>query len=156
MIDTPATSETVTIAPVVRQAQTRLAPPEAFRLFTERVNEWWPLPSHSVWGDEAAACRMEGMMGGRFYELHRDGRECEWGRVLAWEPPRRLVFSFYPGRTPEEATQVEVIFEPDGAGTRLTLTHSGWENRREEAQKFRDGYYEGWGFVLGKFEAAGE
>jgi hypothetical protein len=50
---------------------------------------------------------------------------------------------------------VEVIFTADGAGTRLTLTHRGWENRREEAQKFRDGYYVGWGVVLGKWEAAG-
>jgi len=152
MVDMSSITET--IAPVVRHAQVRLAPPEAFRLFTDRVGEWWPLPSHSVWGDEAAACRMEAQVGGRFYETHQDGREREWGRVLAWEPPRRVVFSFYPGREPEEATEVEVVFEADGAGTRLTLTHRGWENRREQPQKARDGYYKGWAFVLGKFEAA--
>ena len=150
MMDTTTTVET--IAPVVRQAQTRLAPAEAFRLFTDRVNEWWPLPSHSVWGDEAAACRMEAQAGGRFYETHRDGRECEWGRVLAWEPPRRLVFSFYPGRAPAEATEVEVIFEPADAGTRLTLTHRGWENRGERALAVREGYVTGWALVLGHFE----
>jgi uncharacterized protein YndB with AHSA1/START domain len=149
---TPTQTTTAAPAPVVRQANVRLAPPEAFRLFTDRAAEWWPLVTHSVWGEDAATCRFEGQLGGRFFEIHRDGRECDWGRVLAWEPPRRVVFSFYPGRPEQEATEVEVTFEPQGTGTRLTLVHRGWEARGDQAQKFRDGYYEGWGLVLGEYE----
>ena len=92
------------LAPVVQTVSVPLAPAEAFRLFAVTPDRWWPLETHSVYGDEAATCRIEGQVGGRFYEVHQNGTESEWGRVTVWDPPRCVAFSFYPGRGPEMAT----------------------------------------------------
>jgi len=146
MIDSQTTHA---LAPVVKSVVIALPPEAAFRLFTDDATRWWPLPTHSVFGDDAAACRLEGWIGGRFYEIHRDGQQqSEWGRVLSWEPPRRFVFSFYPGREPSTAQHVEVIFAPDAAGTRVTLTHTGWELLGDRSDKMRSNYDTGWDFVL--------
>jgi uncharacterized protein YndB with AHSA1/START domain len=125
-----------TVAPVVKTVLVPLPPEAAFRLFTDEAARWWPLPTHSVFGDDAATCRMEGRVGGRFYEVHRDGlQQSEWGRVLSWEPPQRFAFSFYPGREPSTAQQVQVIFQPEAGGTRVTLTHTGWEALGDRSEK---------------------
>jgi uncharacterized protein YndB with AHSA1/START domain len=137
--------------PVVRSVSVPLPVETAFHLFTENIQRWWPLTTHSVFGDEAQGCTLEGWVGGRFYETHHDGREAEWGRVLAWEPPHRLGFSFYPGRTPDSATNVEIILEREGNGTRLTLTHSGWERLDPEIQIIRERYGPGWEQVLHRY-----
>lgn len=125
----------------------------AFRLFTAEINRWWPLELHSVFGDDAVSCSMDCKIGGRIIEQHKDGRETEWGTILTWEPPNRLVFSMYPGRSADTATEVEVAFEtyPMG-GTRVTLTHRGWENYG--GWKLRENYNTGWDTVLGKYTQA--
>ena len=139
------------LVPIVKSVYVPLPLEAAFRLFTEETGRWWPLASHSVAGDDAIACVLEGRAGGRFYEVNRSGGQAEWGRVLAWEPPRRLVMSFYPGRTEASATEVEVGFQAEGSGTRLTLTHRGWEQAAPETQARYGGYVEGWDFVLGHY-----
>jgi uncharacterized protein YndB with AHSA1/START domain len=83
--------------------------------------------------------------------VSRSGAEAEWGRVLVWEPPWRLVMNFYPGRTPAGATQVEVTFQAVENGTRLTLTHRGWEQSVPETQARYAGYVTGWDLVLGSY-----
>jgi uncharacterized protein YndB with AHSA1/START domain len=107
----------------------------AFRLFTQDIDRWWPLKSHSVGGEDAATCIVEGWAGGRFYEVQKDGSQSEWGRLLAWEPPHRLESTFYPGRTPEYATEVEVTFQPEGADASRSLTAS-WERCAELTASF--------------------
>jgi len=142
------------IQPVVKSMLIRLPVDAAFRLFTAEVSRWWPLASHSVFGDEAVSCHLEGFVGGRFYEVHTDQRQSEWGRVKVWEPPERVVFSFYPGRQAADSTEVEVTFRAEASGTRLTLTHRGWDQVTPKFQKERDNYDHGWEFVLGKFTQA--
>ncbi len=144
---------TVEIAPVIKCIDVELPPARAFRLFTEEIGRWWPLVSHSVHGAEAVACHMEGHAGGRLYETHRDGRESEWGVVEVWEPPARLAFTLHPGQPAAEATYVEVAFENRLAGTRLTLTHTGWERRGALGPLFRERYEGGWNPVLERFRA---
>ena len=148
----PASAE---IAPVVKSVVVGLPPEAAFRLFTADATKWWPLATHSVFGDDAASCHLEGWVGGRFYEVHRDGaQQSEWGRVLEWEPPERVRFSFHPGRAPLTAQEVEVFFAPAAAGTRVTLTHRGWEALGDRSEKTRAGYDAGWEFVLAHFTGA--
>jgi Activator of Hsp90 ATPase homolog 1-like protein len=72
----------------------------------------------------------------------------EWGRILAWEPPDRLVCSWYPGHNPDTAQELEVAFQDDAHGTRVTLTHIGWERLGDERMASRTGYDEGWDIVL--------
>ncbi|HUJ51589.1 MAG TPA: SRPBCC domain-containing protein [Bryobacteraceae bacterium] len=95
---------------------------DAFRLFTEKFGEWWPLTSYSSSGDDAESCAIEPWEGGRVLERTRSGEEREWGTVIDWDPPRRVEFTWHGGR---EQT-VEVEFSVVADGTRVTLTHRGW------------------------------
>jgi uncharacterized protein YndB with AHSA1/START domain len=134
--------------PLIKTVFVPLAPAEAFRLFTEGYGRWWPIASHSVGEEQAAACALECFPAGRIYETLTDGRQVEWGQVLEWQPPTRLVFSWRPGRAPDTAQQVEVVFTSHPHGSTLTLTHSGWELLGEQAAAVRPGYDTGWDYVL--------
>jgi hypothetical protein len=142
----------VTIEPVRKQLKVGLSPEAAFRLFTEGIDKWWPLRTHSVGEDQAESCYFEGRVGGRIVEVLKDGSQSEWGRVLVWEPYKRVRFSWYPGRTPETAQEVTVTFvEREGGGTLVELVHTGWETLGERAQSGWAGYDVGWDFVLAKY-----
>ena len=93
----------------------------------------------------------EGRVGGRIVERARDGTECVWGTVTAWEPPRRVAFTWHPGQAPETAQDVEVRFEAEGELTRVQLVHTGFERLGSEAKKARRGYPIGWAYVLGLY-----
>jgi uncharacterized protein YndB with AHSA1/START domain len=60
-------------------------------------------------------------------------------------------YTWYPDRTPESAQEIEVRFEREGSGTRLTLTHTGWERLGDQARKARRGYPIGWEYVMQVF-----
>ena len=128
---------------------------EAFALFTERVGEWWPLPTHSVAGDDAVDARIDPQVGGRFYEVTKSGEEHDWGSVLQWEQDRRLVLDWYPGLPSAEATRLEISFLQLGDSTEVTLVHDGWEARGDVALERRDGYDTGWDQVLGLVPGVG-
>jgi uncharacterized protein YndB with AHSA1/START domain len=146
--------KTIKIEPVYKELKVSLPQEAAFKLFTEEIGTWWPLPSHSVGGDEAQNCYFEGRAGGRIYEVMSDGREAEWGRVLTWDPYERVVFQWYPGRTPDSAQEVSVSFSDFPGGTRVELVHRGWEIRGADAQIDRDEYDMGWDFVLANYVIA--
>ena len=127
-----------TIAPVRRSVFVQAPPERAFEVFTEGFAGWWPA-SHSVLEGGQEAAIIETAEGGRWYERGPGGEECDWGRVLAFEPPRRLVLSwlldekFDPDPDESKASEVEVTFTPEGDGTRVELVHSGFERRGGEA-----------------------
>ena len=125
----------------------------AFELFTDGIGRWWPAASHSVHEDPGGTVVMEGREGGRIYERSSDDAESEWGRVRVWDPPHRIVFSWYPGRSPSEETEVEVRFEIQNGATRLTLEHRGWERLGDKAGDRRSSYDSGWPLVLERFAA---
>ena len=100
---------------------------EAFRLFTEGLGEWWPLKSHSVAEDEAESCEMEPWEGGRVLERTRFGEEHEWGSVSVWDPPRRVELTWHPGEPAGGSQTVDVEFLVDADGTRVIVTHHGWQ-----------------------------
>ena len=84
-------------------------------------------------------------------ERIRGGRECVWGTVTAWEPSRRVAFTWHPGEEPETAQDVEVRFTAVGARTRVDLEHKGFERMGRMARKARRGYPIGWAYVLGLY-----
>lgn len=141
------------IVPVTKSFVVGLPVAAAFRLFTADITHWWPLHTHSVFGDSAATCAVDARVGGRIYETHADGRQAEWGQVLAWEPPHRLACSWHPGRDPSTAQELEVTFAAESGGTRVTLVHTGWERLGERGPEARTGYNTGWDGVLGLYEA---
>ena len=140
------------VYPPIRKSVTVSAPPEtAFRRFTAEMSSWWPLASHSVGQREAESVTMEGRPGGRIVERIRGGRECVWGTITAWEPPRRVAFTWHPGDDPARAQDVEVRFTPEGAATRVELEHSGFERLGALAKRAHRGYPLGWAYVLGRY-----
>jgi uncharacterized protein YndB with AHSA1/START domain len=95
---------------------------------------------------------MEGHVGGRIVERIRGGRQCVWGTVTAWDPPRRVAFTWHPGQEVATAGDVEVRFAPDGAHTRVVLHHTGFERLGGAmAGRARRAYSLGWIYVLGLY-----
>lgn len=141
-------------APITKVRTVPLPLEAAFELFTRRMGEWWPLATHSIAGADVTELRFEERVGGRVIEVARDGAECSWAEVLAWNPPNRFVLSWHPSREPTAASTLEVRFTPAGGGTELTLEHTGWEEFGAEAQRLREQYEPGWDFVLRLFEKA--
>jgi len=139
------------IEPVRRSVQVGCAQVEAFRIFTDGIDDWWPLATHSVGLEDASGCFFEGRVGGRIYETSSNGSLRLWGTVTEWEPPRRVVFTWHPGRAPATAQEVELRFIELGSGTRVELEHRGWEALGDAAARTRDSYSTGWQPVLSRF-----
>jgi hypothetical protein len=97
------------------------APAQAFALFTERASDWWPAALRHT-ADPRSEIRM--LSDGRFWERATDGREVELGRVIVWEPARRLILDFYPGTDEQHPTEVVVRFAAENGGTRIVVEHS--------------------------------
>ena len=131
----------------------------AFAAFVERFGDFKP-PEHNLLGAEIVESRFEPMVGGHIYDRAADGSECRWARVLAYEPPRRVVFSWdispqWQLETDESnASEVEVRFVAETPErTRLELEHRhldrhgpGWESLRDAIDS--DG---GWPLYLGRY-----
>src|SRR5687767_4631146 len=86
----------------VRHTLTVPRPPAAaFALFTERLGRWWPR-EYTCGQDVLEEIGVEPRQGRLCYELGPQGFRCDWGRVLAWEPPHRLPLACQigPGREP--------------------------------------------------------
>ena len=123
-------AETIVAAPVRRSVTVKVDPARAFHAFVANIGRWWP-KSHAIGGKPLAEVVLEPRAGGRWYEVSEDGSTCEWGRVLAYEPPGRLLLAWQIDANwkfdPDLITEVEVRFIPDGAGTRVELEHRNLE-----------------------------
>ncbi len=135
-------SSTATEA-IVKTVVVDFAPAEAFELFTARIASWWPVGTHSYAGDEVTDVVLEPHVGGRLYEVTDKGEQ-DWGRVLAWDPPRGFLLDWQIGDA--SGTEVEVTFEEEGPGSRVVLEHRGFE-----ASDPRGRYASGWDVVLAPF-----
>lgn len=133
----------------------------AFQVFTARFGTWWPSDYHIGSVDMADAV-LEPRVGGRWYERGVDGSECDWGTVLEWEPPARLVVTWQiNGRwqydpDPAHASEIEVRFIADGPEqTTVELEHRHL-GRLVEGQALHDAVSGdgGWKSVLEAFATA--
>ena len=140
-----------TIEPVRKTVEVGCTVAEAFRLFTDEIDSWWPLATHSIGEADAEACYFEGREGGRIYESDADGSIHLWGTVTAWEPPARVIFTWHPGRDASTAQEVELRFSESADGTRVDLEHRGWEILGDRAVETRSAYESGWVGVLERY-----
>lgn len=134
---------TTMIAAVRKTVLVDFTPEESFDLFTTKIASWWPVGSHSYGGDDVQNLVLEPRIGGRLYEVTDKGEQ-DWGTVLAWEPPSRLLLDWQIGSA--AGTEVEVTFTSEGPGSRIVLEHRGFR-----ALDPRDRYESGWDVVLAPF-----
>ena len=147
--DTAVRTSIVVEAPVER----------AFRVFTEDMGSWWD-PDHHLLDAPLAEMVFEPRVGGRIIDRGTDGSESSWARVLAYDPPDRVVFSWDISTQwqieadPARTSEVEVRFIAEGPDrTRVELEHrhldrhgEGWEGMRDSV-----GSEGGWGSGLRRF-----
>ena len=145
-------------APVKKTLVVAATPQKAFDVFTAGFDRWWPR-THSIGESPLKTAVLEGRHGGRWYGLLENGREAEWGDVLAWEPPHRLLLAWRIGADwqydPQLLTEVEVVFTPEGEGTRVNFEHRLLENMGAEGEGARASFDSegGWTGLLQMFAA---
>lgn len=126
----------------VRKTITVNAPLDhVFRAFTAGQNDWWPRKHHIGRCAQFTAI-MEPREGGRWFERGDDGSECNWGHVLVWEEPTRIVLSWDVSAEwsydPDLNTEVEVRFVPETPHrTRVELEHRCLERYGDKADAMR-------------------
>ncbi len=132
---------------------------QAFRVFTEQFDRIKPR-EHNMLGVEIAETVFEQRVGGHVYDRGVDGSECRWARVLAYEPPHRLVISWDINprwqieTNPERSSEVEIRFISESpARTRVELEHRNLDRHGEGWESTRDGVAskDGWPVYLQRF-----
>jgi uncharacterized protein YndB with AHSA1/START domain len=133
----------------------------AFRVFTEEIGSWWPLEDYTIGSEKAETAVIEPAAGGRWYERGVDGSECEWGRVIAYEPPERVVLAWQISAEwrydADIESEVEVRFVAESeTRTRVELEHRGLEAYGDQAQHMQAIFDspQGWGRLLEAFARA--
>ncbi|NEK59270.1 ATPase [Geodermatophilus sabuli] len=133
----------------------------AFAVFTERFGDFKP-PEHNMLGVPIAETVFEPRVGGHVYDRGTDGSECRWARVLAYEPPDRVVFSWDIGPTwqvetePENTSEVEVRFVAETPQrTRVELEHRDIDRHGPGWEALSDGvgHDDGWPLYLARYAA---
>ena len=148
----------------IRKIVSVQAPPlVAWQVFTEKMGSWWPLAVYKIGKANAVDAVIEPYVGGRWYERGDDGSMCQWGSVLEWDPPSRLILSWDISADwqydPNLKTEIEVRFNADGSNrTRVELEHrhlDRYGERRDEMRRVYD--TEGdWGRLLEAFARAAQ
>ncbi len=149
----------MTEAPVVRhEVVVRGTPEEAFATFTALMSDIKP-KEHNLLSSPIVSTTFEPYVGGHIVDRAADGSECRWARVLSYEPPDRLVFSWDIGPTwqlqpPENASEVEVRFIAEGSDrTRVELEHRNLDRHGPGWSAVRDGVDnpQGWPLYLARY-----
>jgi DNA-binding transcriptional ArsR family regulator/uncharacterized protein YndB with AHSA1/START domain len=118
-------------------------PARAFELFLDQ-ERWWPIKTHHIAEPAGETAVLEPFVGGRWYESAHDGSETDWGRVLAFEPPHRILLSWQMSSDwkyepdPALASEIEVRFLAEGRDrTRVVFEHRHLERYGDQAQRMQ-------------------
>jgi hypothetical protein len=148
-------------APIRKTLRVRASRERAFEVFVARMGDWWARDFSigvKQFGSPQANVVVEPHVGGRWYETVESGEQCQWGRVLAWEPPARLALAWQLTREfrydPDFETTVEVTFTADGDYTEVLFEHRDLERYGEMTPEQFQGRDMGWTRILAGFEAS--
>jgi uncharacterized protein YndB with AHSA1/START domain len=134
----------------------------AFEVFTAGIDRWWTR-SHHVQSGELDEIGIDPFPGGRLWERNDAGEVCAWGRVLVWDPPRRLVHTWQLqgdwkyDADPAKASEIEILFIAEAPNrTRVEVTHRHLERHGDGAESVRRGVSDpkGWEYCLSLYAAA--
>jgi uncharacterized protein YndB with AHSA1/START domain len=151
---------TITPAPIRKTLTVRATPEKAFKVFTAGIDRWWP-KSHTIGKAPLKEVVIEPRVGGRWYGRDVEGGEDDWGDVLAWEPPGRLVLAWRISARwvcdPAVHTEVEVRFTDLGDGScRVDFEHRDLQNLGEGVETAVVSMTSGWGSILELYQTAAE
>ncbi len=147
------------VEPIRKSVVVNAAVDRAFAVFIDRFDAIKPR-EHNLLAVPIAQTVFEPRVGGHIYDVGTDGSRCEWARVLAYDPPTRVVFSWDIGPTwqiesdPSRTSEVEVRFIAEGADrTRVELEHRHLERHGEGWRSVADGVGgdAGWPLYLDRF-----
>ena len=156
-------TQRITAAPIRKTLHVRAPQQRAFEVFVGAMHSWWP-PEHSVLQSPRKDVVIEPEVGGRWYEVAEDGSEVQWGKVLEWDAPDRILLAWQLSADfaydPELITEVEVVFHKDGDGTRVEFEHRHLDRMGQEGlaklAAMEMSMDDGWGGILALYaEAAG-
>lgn len=132
----------------------------AFDVFATHMGEWWHKEHSIAQGTTQADVVVEPRAGGRWYEKGADGSEHQWGKVIEYDRPRRLVLAWQLTREfafdPAFETTVEVRFEQRGGGTIVHFEHRDLDRMGAGAAETMESMDGGWGFLLDLYRNAAE
>jgi uncharacterized protein YndB with AHSA1/START domain len=145
----------MSIAPIVKSVVVPLSADRAFELFTRDIGRWWKPGANIAKGDFADIV-IERQAGGRWFEVNAQGVETQWGKVIAFDPPHRLLLGWQLTAEfkfdPDFSTEVEVRFEPQASGeTQVTLEHRQLERFGDAAPKVAASVTDGWGTMVARY-----
>ena len=141
------------IEPVRKQIVVHASQERAFAVFTGQMDRWWP-KEHHVGKSPLARTVLEPRVGGRWYAICEDGSRSDTGKVLAWDPPRRVLLAWQlaSGWQYDEdfVTELEVTFVAEGPKrTRVELEHRDLERYGANAEDLRSSIDAEGGWMLG-------
>ncbi|MEX3655184.1 MULTISPECIES: SRPBCC family protein [Mycolicibacterium] len=125
----------------------------AFSVFVERFDAIKPR-EHNLLSVPIAQTVFQPRVGGKIYDVGTDGSRCEWARVLVYEPPSRIVFTWHIESDPARTSEVEVRFiAEDDDRTRVELEHRHLERHGDGWRSVADGVGgdAGWPLYLSRF-----
>lgn len=145
-------NRTIQPAPVRKSLTVPVTQAHAFEVFTAGFDRWWPR-SHTTGKGPLKEVILEPRVGGRWYGVDDDGTETDWGDVLSWQPPARVLLAWRIGADwqyhADLLTEVEVTFTALSAtATRVDFEHRLLENMGADAQRIRDQLNGGWPGIL--------
>jgi uncharacterized protein YndB with AHSA1/START domain len=153
---------TIHPAPVRRSVEVKASVERAFEVFTSGVGSWWPR-SHTIGKGKLKTVVIEPRVGGRWYGEDEDGATTDWGHVLAFEPPRRLMLAWQINSDwrfdPRLITEVELRFTAVAACvTRVELEHRNLERLGDKVEGARMAIESpnGWSLIMSLYAAAVE
>lgn len=148
------------VDPITLHETIHCKPVDAFSAFIDDFNQWYP--AEYTWSQNGLEMIViEPGEGGRCYERGPNGFELDWGRVVTYQPPELLTFTWQisakrvPIPDAENAGQVTIRFEPDGDTTKLTLKHEGFANYVSQPAEYREALAapQGWPYILDCFKS---
>lgn len=154
--------------PIRKTVTVPLSPSEAFALFFEEIDLWWPDERRS--DNRRAGKRRAGTQGprptmkvephkgGRIIAVNPDGTRSIWGRIIGWNRDSSASFTWFPDEDAADATCVTVHFQAAGDGCRVIvshgLAHKNFDLLGPQADAVSTSFLQGWDMVLGSFCSA--
>jgi uncharacterized protein YndB with AHSA1/START domain len=156
-------AQRISPAPIRKSLRMKASRQKAFETFVDAMGGWW-IKGHSLLKSPQQDVLIETRVGGRWYEIGEDGSEQDWGKVLAWDAPDRIVLAWQLNAEwtydPEFETTVEVRFTADGDHTIVDFEHRDLDRFGDKAEAVRGDYESGmdggWGKLLDGYRRMAE